>query len=189
MEEAGRGDDDIHPVRMFSKHTSNAASACEVKTVRCSPTMSLGLPYSLPTASKIWERGELATSEGGTSWTQGHALSLTCMLTCMPSPLVPSTVAVTTTRVSLATKFRTHRLGLLPLLWAWRSNLSAFAKATNSSTLQAYCSSDRGGAMVAGWCRWYLRMLVCCLSRRESSGKEKLGDKKRTGNLSRTGWV
>jgi hypothetical protein len=44
---------DIQPVRMFSKHTSNGASACEVKTVRCSPAMSLGLPYSFPVASEI----------------------------------------------------------------------------------------------------------------------------------------
>ena len=44
---------DVHPVKMLSKHTSKAASACEVKTVRCSPAMSLGLPYSLPTVSKI----------------------------------------------------------------------------------------------------------------------------------------
>lgn len=46
------------------------------------------------------------------------------MFTTCPSPLVPPTMAVTTTRVSLATKFRIHRwyLALLPG-WEARSNL------------------------------------------------------------------
>jgi hypothetical protein len=45
----------VQPVRMFSKHTSKGASARAVKTTRCSPAMSLGLPYSLPVESRIWE--------------------------------------------------------------------------------------------------------------------------------------
>lgn len=40
-------------VSWFSKQTSKAASAWEVKAIRVSPAMSLGLPYSLPTASLI----------------------------------------------------------------------------------------------------------------------------------------
>ena len=39
---------------MFSKQTSKAASAWDVNAMRVSPDMSLGLPYSLPTASLIW---------------------------------------------------------------------------------------------------------------------------------------
>ena len=40
-------------VSWFSKQTSKAASATEVKAIRFSPAMSLGRPYSLPTASLI----------------------------------------------------------------------------------------------------------------------------------------
>lgn len=43
----------VLPAKTFSKQTSKAASASEVKTVLCSPATSLGLPYSLPTASII----------------------------------------------------------------------------------------------------------------------------------------
>lgn len=43
----------VLPEKTFSKQTSNAASACEVKTVLCSPATSLGLPYSLPAVSLI----------------------------------------------------------------------------------------------------------------------------------------
>lgn len=75
---------------------------------------------------------------------------LTCILTRMPSPLLPLTIAVTTTRVSLATKFRMHRSFLVSCDWevAWRSNLRALAQATRSITLQMYCNRDRGGAIV-----------------------------------------
>lgn len=81
-----------------------------------------------------------------------RATQLTCMLTRMPSPLLPLTIAVTTTSVSLATKFRTHLSFLLSCDCdvAWRSNLRACAQATNSTRLQMYCSSDRGGAMMRG---------------------------------------
>lgn len=78
--------------------------------------------------------------------------ALTCMFTRMPSPLFPDTIAVTTTSVSLPTKFRTHR----SFLWswecevAWRSNLSARAQARKSARLQMYCRSDRGVAIFAG---------------------------------------
>lgn len=41
---------------MFSKQTSNAASAWEVKTVLDSPTTSLGFWYSFPTASRIYQQ-------------------------------------------------------------------------------------------------------------------------------------
>lgn len=43
----------LHPVNTFSKQTSKAASACDVKTVLFSPAISLARPYSLPTASMI----------------------------------------------------------------------------------------------------------------------------------------
>lgn len=74
---------------------------------------------------------------------------LTCMFTRMPSPLVPLTIAVTTTRVSLATKFRMHRSFLLSCDCdvACRSNFNALAQAMKRTRLQMYCSSDRGGAM------------------------------------------
>ena len=50
----------------------------------------------------------------------------TCMLTICPSPLDPSTIAVTSTKVSLATKFRMHRSYLAPWpVCAERSNLRA----------------------------------------------------------------
>lgn len=112
---------DALPVRMFSKHTSKAASAWEVKTVRCSPAMSLGLPYSFPAAS------------------------IMCMFSCMPSPLYPSTIAVTTTNMSLATKFRMHLLERLSCpLPAWMSNFRASVPtASRSSALQTFCSTDR----------------------------------------------
>ncbi len=49
------------------------------------------------------------------------------MLTCCPSPFEPPTVTVTTTSVSLATKFRIHRSDFLcwPDGCAVKSNLSA----------------------------------------------------------------
>lgn len=58
---------------MFSKHTSKAASACDVKTVRCSPTTSLGLPYSFPAASEIYLGGSsaLMSSTLDSSWALG----------------------------------------------------------------------------------------------------------------------
>lgn len=76
---------------------------------------------------------------------------LTCMFTRMPSPLVPLTIAVTTTNVSLATKFRMHRSFLLSCDCdvACRSNFNALTQAMKRTRLQMYCSSDRGSAMVA----------------------------------------
>lgn len=78
------------------------------------------------------------------------ARALTCMLTRMPSPLLPETIAVTTTRVSLATKFRTHLSFLLSCDCevAWRSNFRACAQARKNTILQTYCSNDRGIAMM-----------------------------------------
>lgn len=72
------------------------------------------------------------------------------MFTRMPSPLVPLTIAVTTTNVSLATKFRMHRSFLLSCDCdvACRSNFNALAQAMKRTRLQTYCSSDRGSAMV-----------------------------------------
>lgn len=72
------------------------------------------------------------------------------MLTRMPSPLLPETIAVTTTRVSLATKFRTHLSFLLSCDCevAWRSNFRACAQARKNTILQTYCSNDRGIAMI-----------------------------------------
>lgn len=75
---------------------------------------------------------------------------LTCMFTRMPSPLVPLTIAVTTTNVSLATKFRMHRSFLLSCDCdvACRSNFNALTQAMKRTRLQKYCSSDRGSAIV-----------------------------------------
>lgn len=42
-----------------------------------------------------------------------HQFQLTCMFTTIPSPLDPLIVAVTTTKVSLETKFRMHRSDFL----------------------------------------------------------------------------
>lgn len=47
------GKANVLPDIWFSKQTSNAASACEVKTCRDSPTTSFARPYSFPTASLI----------------------------------------------------------------------------------------------------------------------------------------
>lgn len=51
---------------------------------------------------------------------------LTCMFTIWPSPFAPLTVAVTSTSVSLDTKFRMHLSyrALWPVC-AWRSNFKA----------------------------------------------------------------
>ena len=150
----------VHPVNRFSKQTSNAASAWDVKTVRCSPATSCGRPYSFPTASRICASAPTAVSiHPG----QGRCLCLeagqerrrqlerlTCMFTRMPSPLAPLTMAVTTTSVSLATKFRMHRSFLLSCDCdvACRSNFNALAQAMKRTRPQMYCSSDRGSAMV-----------------------------------------
>lgn len=73
----------------------------------------------------------------------------TRMLTIMPSPLLPPTVAVTTTKVSLATKFRMHRSTFLSLgPRAVRSNFKALTDAIRSTRPQMYCSNARGKAIV-----------------------------------------
>lgn len=176
----------VHPVNKFSKQTSNAASAWDVKTVRCSPATSCGRPYSFPTASRIYasttavsivagQDKVLSRSRTGTSTLAGARL--TCMFTRMPSPLAPLTIAVTTTNVSLATKFRMHRSFLLSCDCdvACRSNLSALAQAMKSTRLQMYCSSDRGSAMVVvvdAGCVWregaFLRTGTAWLSQQRS---------------------
>lgn len=70
---------------------------------------------------------------------------LTCILTTCPSPLLPLIIAVTTTSVSLFTKFRIHRSFLE--LWpecATRSNLRAWENGRTirrikmSSTIEEY---------------------------------------------------
>ena len=141
-------------VSMFSKQTSKAASACEVKATRVSPTTSLGFPYSLPTASLIYMPLQLAqitldsyflteSSEECSMRNKKIEVSLfwkrlgelrwewvpvggwhTWMLTCCPSPLEPLRVAVTRTRVSLDTKFRMQR-GCWPLGFASSSKRRA----------------------------------------------------------------
>src|SRR5690348_2033161 len=72
------------------------------------------------------------------------------MLTTMPSPLYPSTVDVTTTRVLLLTKLRMHRSRLVcsPPECAYRSNLRALTAPANSSRLQSHCRTELWGAMV-----------------------------------------
>jgi len=57
----------------------------------------------------------------------------TCIFTICPSPLLPPTIAVTSTRVSLATKFRMHLsyFELCPVC-ACRSNFRAEAKGRSS---------------------------------------------------------
>ena len=111
------------PTSWFSKHTSKAASAWDVNAIRVSPARSLGFPYSLPTASLIFRRRISVCAH------PGAALRRTCILTCCPSPLLPPTIAVTRTRVSLATKFRIHRSYLLLCpVCAERSNFKAKEK-------------------------------------------------------------
>lgn len=99
------------------------------------------------------------------------------MFTRMPSPLVPLTIAVTTTSVSLATKFRMHRSFLLSCDCdvACRSNFNALAQAMKRTRLQMYCSSDRGSAMVVvvdAVCLWregaFLGTVTAWLSQRRS---------------------
>lgn len=51
--EVGIGVEAPVEVSWFSKQTSKAASAWEVNAILVSPAMSLGRPYSLPTASLI----------------------------------------------------------------------------------------------------------------------------------------
>lgn len=84
---------------------------------------------------------------GGANW---QSARLTCVLSDMPSPLLPLTMTVTTTNVSLPTKFRMHLAFFLSELWdfASMSNLSACAQAMKRTRLQMYCSSDRGSAIV-----------------------------------------
>lgn len=67
-------------------------------------------------------------------------------MTTMPSPLKPSTLAVTTTSVSLATKFRMH-LSFFPCL-ASRSNFRAEMEVSKRNMLQTYCSHVRVNAML-----------------------------------------
>lgn len=59
----------------------------------------------------------------------GDRHALTCIFTICPSPLLPDTIAVTSTRVSLPTKFRIHLsyFELCPVC-ACRSNFRAEAR-------------------------------------------------------------
>jgi hypothetical protein len=71
------------------------------------------------------------------------------MLTTIPSPFIPPIVAVTTTKVSLETKFRMH----LSDLWlrygnAWRSNLRASVHTRRSRIPHKVCSNDLGYAIL-----------------------------------------
>lgn len=68
------------------------------------------------------------------------------MLTCCPSPLWPLTVAVTTTRVSEATKFLMHRCRW-PAGSAGRSNLRA-----EPTTLKSETASTRSEGMLFDGC-------------------------------------
>lgn len=81
--------------------------------------------------------------------------SPTSIFTTCPSPLVPPMVAVTTTKVSLDTKFRMHRW-YLPLLpeWACRSNFSEQATDSNANQESSATKDVRGneGSMVAVVC-------------------------------------
>lgn len=71
------------------------------------------------------------------------------MLTTIPSPLNPSTVAVTTTSVSWPTKLRMHLsfVWLSPPLCAASSNLRALATPMSSNKLPSHCSVERCAAM------------------------------------------
>jgi hypothetical protein len=70
------------------------------------------------------------------------------MSTFMPSPLYPSTVAVTTTNVSFATKFRMHLTRLLsPALFASISNFNASEQASRKNKLNTVRSNDWEYAM------------------------------------------
>lgn len=84
----------------------------------------------------------------------------------MPSPLLPPTVAVTTTNVSFATKFRMHRSVFLSLgPRAVRSNFRALTEAIKSTKPQMYCSSARGSAIVSvlGVSSWSEQFSVLCV--------------------------
>lgn len=112
-------------VRMFSKHTSKAVSASEVKAMRFSPAMSFGRPYSFPTASLIWHSNVSIWFPWQPILCNVDSVLHTCMLTTCPSPLFPLIVAVTKTRVPSFTKFRIHRSCPDPPWCATRSNLRA----------------------------------------------------------------
>lgn len=111
------------------------------------------------------------------------------MFTRIPSPLLPLTVAVTTTNVSLATKFRIHLSLRVSCDWevAWRSNLRACAQATNRTILQTYCSSDRGSAMLVGRRQSMCdqEAVVCCGVEGDSR-QNKLVTEHLYGNCSQT---
>ena len=111
---------------VFVKQTSNAVSAKLVNAILFSPTTSFGRPYSLPTASLIYNRElvPIRLSHARVPMLSSSSVSHTCISTFCPSPRVPSIVAVTTTRVSWLTKFRMHRSCGLDS--AWISNLRAY---------------------------------------------------------------
>jgi len=115
------------------------------------------------------------------------------MSTRIPSSLWPSTVAVTTTRVSLPTKFRMHRCECrLCEGSASRSNLRACVPAASSSRLQ---KRDRARAMVANMLdcgrRQQARNAVVGESqeKRTPSCCTRFNSQRRKGNLSPSAWV
>src|ERR1700753_4104769 len=83
-----------------------------------------------------------------------------CMLTIIPSPRLPLTIAVTTTSVSLVTKFRMHRsfFALCPGC-ATSSNLRACARsgggesAANSFMAAGCCCVEKEKERGEGWTR------------------------------------
>lgn len=90
---------------------------------------------------------------GQRSWSSSLGKAArTCMFTLIPSPGSPSTVAVTTTSVSLATKFLTHRSLCLSLCFtAPISNFRASATAKKRKMLLKALRKDREDVML-DWC-------------------------------------
>ena len=76
------------------------------------PRTTILIPLSIPNLQSI-------------SFYQGS----TSILTRCPSPLLPLSIAVTTTRVSALTKFRIHRCVSFACGWAYNSNLRACVNA------------------------------------------------------------
>ena len=123
-------------------------------------------------------------------WLQTQA-GLTCILTCIPSPFCPDTVAVTTTSVSLPTKFLIHRsfFELWPC-WATRSNFSASTigrkrdRRERRATCRRRSNSEKEGNLamlsggLAGDFRWRCNLRkVQDLSNRHFSSRQCGGDK------------
>jgi hypothetical protein len=104
--------------------------------MRVSPETSLGRPYSLPSVSRIYNQSRQTFFGAGTS-----------TLTRWPSPLLPLTVAVTTTRTSRLTKLRIHRGWTYCACWAGSSKRRPCDTAARrrSERAERNCIVENGG--------------------------------------------